>query len=188
MLVLAADARPRQPRRRRHPRRNLQPRRSPSLPALRHPSTPVLAADARPRQPRQNLQPRRSPSHAVLPAASSTSRRHPSSLPRVLHYQPSLPSLDLLFLFAVAVNLEVSPSTPQTTPSGPCTSASRVGESTEDQEDGGGDDHNSKDRVGDGHSGGVRDGEDRNHEDKEGRYHEGPGHRGQFVYVNSDDE
>ncbi|VFQ95684.1 unnamed protein product [Cuscuta campestris] len=83
---------------------------------------------------------------------------------------------------------QVSPSTPRTTPSGPCTSASRVGESTEDQEDEGGDDHNSEDRVGNGHSGGVRDGEDRDHEDEEGRYHEGPGHRGQFVYVNSDDE
>ncbi|VFQ84525.1 unnamed protein product [Cuscuta campestris] len=63
-----------------------------------------------------------------------------------------------------------------------------VGESTEDQEDGGGDDHDSKDCVSDGQSGGARDGKDRDHEDEEGRYHEGFGHQGQFVYVNSDDE
>ncbi|VFQ59393.1 unnamed protein product [Cuscuta campestris] len=51
----------------------------------------------------------------------------------------------------------------------------RAGESTEDQEDGGGDDHDSEDHVDDGHSGGARDGE-------------GPSDQRQFVYVNSDNE
>ncbi|VFQ74692.1 unnamed protein product [Cuscuta campestris] len=85
---------------------------------------------------------------------------------------------------------QVSPSTPRTTPSGPCTSASRAGESIEDQEDGVGDDHDFEDCFGEGRSGGARDGEDEVHDnvDQQGGYHEGPGHHGQFVYVNSDDE
>ncbi|VFQ77742.1 unnamed protein product [Cuscuta campestris] len=85
---------------------------------------------------------------------------------------------------------QVSPSTPRSTPSRPCTSASRVGENIEDQEDGVGDDHDFEDCFGEGRSGGARDGEDEVHDnvDQQGGYHEGPGHHGQFVYVNSDDE
>ncbi|VFQ90250.1 unnamed protein product [Cuscuta campestris] len=85
---------------------------------------------------------------------------------------------------------QVSPSTPRTTPSGPCTSASRVGESIEDQDDGVGDDHDFEDCFGEGRSGRARDGEDEVHDnvDQQGGYHEGPSHHGQFVYVNSDDE
>ncbi|VFQ69757.1 unnamed protein product [Cuscuta campestris] len=78
---------------------------------------------------------------------------------------------------------QVSPSTPRTTPSGPCTSASRVGESTEDQEDEGGDGHSGRTRDAEDHDDEVHD-----DEDQEGGYNEGPGHQGQFVYVNSDDE
>ncbi|VFQ89757.1 unnamed protein product [Cuscuta campestris] len=58
----------------------------------------------------------------------------------------------------------------------------QVGESTEDREDGVGDDHDSKDRDAEGRNGRARDGEDevRDDKDQEGGYHEGPGHHGQF--------
>ncbi|VFQ85579.1 unnamed protein product [Cuscuta campestris] len=149
----------------------------------------------------------RRPARATLAAAATSVSPHRT---RSLDRQPSsraspLPrraaaALDALAAAALdqvpSPPLAATATRPPVFPVGPLCRVfqeSRVGESTRDQEDGGGDDHDFEDRVGNRHSGGARDGEDhddevQDDEDQEGGYHEGAGHQGQFVYVNSDDE